>query len=162
MKKKNKKIVVTTSGGFDPIHMGHIRLFEEAKKLGDELVVILNNDNWLKEKKGFVFIPQEERKEIISSIKYVDRVIFSKHGPRPKDTSVCADLASLKPDIFAKGGDRNKKDANDKLSSLNPEQTLCKKLGIRLVFNVGRGGKIQSNSWLLNRFLNEQKNKDQA
>ena len=60
---KNEEIVVAVSGGFDPIHVGHIRLFEEAKKLGDRLVVILNNDNWLIKKNGYVFMPEAERVE---------------------------------------------------------------------------------------------------
>jgi cytidyltransferase-like protein len=152
MKKKNKKIIVATSGGFDPVHIGHIRLFKEAKALGDELVVILNNDNWLKEKKGFVLMSEKERKEIIESLKYVDRVVITKHRPNPKNMSVCAELSSLKPDIFAKGGDRDKEDAKKISSSLNPEQVLCQKLGIKIVFNVGRGGKIQSSSWLTKKF----------
>ncbi len=150
--QKNKKIVVV-SGGFDPIHAGHTRLFKEAKALGDELVVILNNDNWLLRKKGLVFIPQRERKEIIESLKWVDRVILTKHGSNPEDMSVCRELKTLKPHIFANGGDRDKKDANKASSSLNPEQVLCQKLGIKMVFNVGQGGKIQSSSWLLGKFL---------
>ena len=64
-RKVKNKIVVAVSGGWDPVHIGHVRLFNEAKKLGDELVVILNNDNWLRKKKGFVFMPQAERKEIL-------------------------------------------------------------------------------------------------
>ncbi len=69
MKKQTKrKIVVAVSGGFDPIHIGHVRLFQEAKALGDELVVILNNDNWLALKKIHVFMPQTERKEIIEAL----------------------------------------------------------------------------------------------
>lgn len=148
IRKKNKKIVVAVSGGFDPIHIGHTRLFSEAKALGDELVVILNNDNWLRHKKGFVMMSQEERKEIIESLKPVDRVILTRHPENVTDRSVCAELASLKPDIFANGGDRNKKDAGNKTSSLNPEQVLCEKLGIKMVFNIGRGGKVQSSSWL--------------
>jgi len=152
MKEKKKKIIVATSGGFDPVHIGHTRLFEDAKKLGDELVVILNNDNWLKQKKGFVLMSEEERKEIIEAFKPVDRVIITKHPQNPEDMSVCAELAALKPDIFAKGGDRDKKDAAKKSSSLNPEQELCEKLGIKVAFNVGRGGKIQSSSWLAKKF----------
>ena len=70
------------SGGFDPIHVGHVRMFQEAKKLGDELVVILNNDNWLKKKKGYAFMPEEERKEVIEGLRPVDRVIISGHKPR--------------------------------------------------------------------------------
>ena len=160
MKKKNKKIVVAVSGGFDPVHVGHVRLFREAKKLGDELVVILNNDNWLKRKKGFVFMPQAERKEIIGAIRFVDRVVFSGHSVRFTDRSVCAELKNIRPDIFANGGDRTVQDAKKKNSSLNPEADLCRKLGIKMVFNVGRGGKMQSSSWLLERFLRSKLNKN--
>ncbi len=55
---KSKKVIVAVSGGFDPLHIGHVRMFERAKKLGDELVVILNNDNWLRKKKKHIFMPQ--------------------------------------------------------------------------------------------------------
>ena len=154
MKNKKKKIVVTVSGGFAPIHAGHIRLFKKAKSFGDELVVILNNDNWLKEKKGYVFIPQKERKEILESLRWVDGVVVTGHGSRSKDMTICAELQKIKPAIFANGGDRTKKDANDSLSSLNPEQALCQKLGIKMVFNVGKGGKIQSSSWLVKNLVN--------
>jgi len=153
MNDKKQKVIVAVSGGFDPLHFGHVQLFQDAKKLGDELVVILNNDNWLKKKKGFVFMPQNERKAIIESLRCVDRVVLTGHGSRLKDMSVSAELRKLKPNIFANGGDRNKKDANNKLSSLNPEQVLCQKLGTKMVFNVGQGGKIQSSSWLLEKFL---------
>jgi len=147
---KKKKTVVAVSGGFDPIHIGHVRMFEAARNLGDELVVILNNDNWLKKKKGFNFMPEKERKEILESIKWIDKVVITGHGPFPKDMSVCKELKMIRPDIFANGGDRNKKDANNKQSSLNPEQILSQKLGMKMVFNVGKGGKVQSSSWLVN------------
>jgi cytidyltransferase-like protein len=153
MQKRNKKIIIATCGGFDPVHIGHIRLFKEAKELGDKLVVILNNDNWLMKKKGFVFMPQGQRKEILEAIEFVDEVIFTRHGKNPKDMSVCRELEELRPDIFAKGGDRDKKDADNKASSLNPEQALCQKLGIKIVFNVGYGGKVQSSSELVKKFL---------
>ncbi len=151
-KNKKKRKVIAVSGGFDPIHMGHIRLLNDAKKLGDELVVILNNDNWLKRKKGFALMSEKERKEIIESLRSVDRVIISKHCKNFEDRSVCAELVNLKPDIFANGGDRDKIDSQKKLSSLNPEQELCQKLGIKMVFNVGQGGKVQSSSWLAKKF----------
>ena len=138
MKSGKKKTVVAVSGGFAPVHAGHIQLFEEAKKLGDELVVILNNDNWLKKKKGFVFMSEKERKKIIESLKPVDKVIVTRHSRNPKDMSVCVELASLKPDIFANGGDRIKRNV--------PEVEVCKKIGCRMVFNVGRDGKMQSSS----------------
>ena len=145
MRNKKRKNIIAVSGGFDPIHLGHIRLFKEAKNLGDELAVILNNDNWLKKKKGFVFIPQNERKEILESLKWVDRVILTRHSPNSKDMSVCVELKKLKPNIFANGGDRTRKNI--------PEVATCKKINCKMVFNVGKGGKIQSSSWLLENFL---------
>lgn len=151
-KSKKKKVVVAVSGGMDPIHVGHVRLFEAAKKLGTELVVILNNDNWLKKKKGKIFMPEHERKEILEALRPVNRVVLTSHARNPKDMSVCRELRRLKPDIFANGGDRNKENAGDPSSSLNPEQELCLKLGIQMKFNVGKGGKVQSSSWLLGTY----------
>jgi D-beta-D-heptose 7-phosphate kinase/D-beta-D-heptose 1-phosphate adenosyltransferase len=144
---KKKPLVVAVSGGFDPIHIGHIEMLERAKKLGDELVVILNNDNWLNKKKGYVFMLQKDRKNILEAVRFVDRVIISSHPKNPKDMSVCADLDKLRPDIFANGGDRDKKDSKRKESSLNPEQVLCTKLGIRTVYGLGK--KIRSSSELV-------------
>ena len=140
-RNKKKLITVAVSGGFDPVHVGHIRMFEEAKKLGDKLIVILNNDNWLRKKKGFVFMPQEERKDILKSISGVDKVILTRHKENPEDMSVCAELAYLKPDIFANGGDR-------KLGNI-PEVPVCNRIGCEMVFNIGKGGKVQSSSWLI-------------
>jgi len=145
LKNGKKKIVVAVSGGFDPVHAGHLQLLEEAGKLGDELVVILNNDNWLKKKKGFVFMSQQERRKIIGALKWVDKVIITVHGPNPKDMSVNKELERIKPDIFANGGDRVKKNV--------PEVKVCKGINCRMIFNVGRNGKMQSSSWLLAKFL---------
>lgn len=139
-----KKIVVAVSGGFDPLHIGHVRLFEAARKLGDALVVILNNDNWLRAKKGYVFMPEKERKEIIESLSYVDRVVLTRHPRNPKDMSVKEDLRRVRPDIFANGGDRK--------SHNTPEDAVCRELGISMAFNKGKGGKIQSSSWLVEAF----------
>jgi D-beta-D-heptose 7-phosphate kinase/D-beta-D-heptose 1-phosphate adenosyltransferase len=151
-KSERKKVVVAVSGGFDPIHIGHVRLFERARALGDELVVILNNDNWLFKKKRYIFMPQEERKEIIEALRPVDRVMLTKHGPEPSDMSVSRELRLLTPDIFANGGDRNEADAANPMSSLHKDIDTCKKFNIKMVFNVGEGGKIQSSSWLLGKF----------
>jgi D-beta-D-heptose 7-phosphate kinase/D-beta-D-heptose 1-phosphate adenosyltransferase len=150
-KKKKKKIVVAVSGGFDPIHIGHVRMFERARALGDELVVILNNDNWLKKKKGFSFMPEKERKEVIEALRVVDRVVLTKHKPNDKDVSVVRALREIKPDIFANGGDR-------KLDNI-PEVAVCDALGCRMIFNIGQGGKIQSSSWLLKKHFERAKKK---
>src|SRR5579864_3337722 len=136
---------VAVSGGFDPIHVGHVEMMKEARALGDRLVVIVNNDNWLRFKKGFVFMGETERAEIVKAIRYVDDVIISGHEPNTKDLSVCRELEALKPDIFANGGDR--KPEGDPV----PDVDLCNRLGIKLVYNVGKSGKIQSSSELVKR-----------
>ena len=143
MQNKNSKIIVAVSGGYDPIHIGHVRLFQEAKKLGTELVVILNNDNWLRRKKGYFFMNQKERKEVIEHIKGVDRVVITSHPQNPTHMSVFAALMKVRPNIFANGGDR--------FADNIPEVAICNKLECKMKFNVGRGGKVQSSSWLLDK-----------
>ena len=154
MKKKEEKIVVV-SGGFDPLHIGHIRYMQEAKKLGDKLVVILNNDNWFKVKGKPVFMSHHERKEIIEALECVDEVIISKHEEDTTDISVSRELLKIKPHIFANGGDRKPED-NDVPSS---EYEVCKKLNIEMVFNVGHGGKVRSSSLLLKEYAKKLKDK---
>jgi len=144
-------VTVAVSGGFDPLHIGHIKLMEEAKALGDRLIVIINNDNWLKKKKGTPFMDEKERKAIIEAIRYVDEVIISNHPENPTDMSVSSDLEKLKPNIFANGGDRNEVDATNTESSLYKDTKTCERLGIKIVYNVGKGGKIQSSSWLIKK-----------
>ena len=130
------------SGGFDPVHIGHVRMFEEAKKLGDFLIVAVNNDNWLRFKKGFAFMQEKDRKEIIESLRSVDKVILTSHKTNTKDITVCKELAKIRPHIFANGGDR-------KENVPVPEYDICKKFGIEMVFNVGHGGKVRSSSKLV-------------
>lgn len=144
--KAKKPKVVAVSGGFDPLHIGHVRMMQEAKKLGDKLVVILNNDNWLKIKKGQGFMPETDRKEIIEAIGCVDEVVITSHASdfdytNALSKSVCAELAKIKPHVFANGGDRFADDI--------PEFKLCRELGIEMIFNVGHGGKVRSSSSLL-------------
>ena len=142
--KKQKKIVMV-SGGFDPVHIGHVRMFKEAKKLGDELIVLLNNDNWLHLKKGYVFMPEHERKEIIESFHGVDRVILTSHEKDTKDISISKDLLSIRPHVFAKGGDRHVGNIP------TPEVLVCKEIGCEIVNDVGFGGKVQSSSELVEK-----------
>jgi cytidyltransferase-like protein len=127
---------ICTSGYYNPLHIGHLKLLKEASKLGDKLIVIVNNDEQVK-LKGGKFMPEDERVEIVKAIKYVDKVVLSID----KDRTVCKTLELIDPDIFAKGGDST----NDNV----PELEVCKKKGIKIVFNVG-GDKIQSSSWLKN------------
>jgi cytidyltransferase-like protein len=144
--KNKKKKIVMVSGGFDPIHIGHVRMMQEAKKLGDKLIVVINNDNWIRKKKGKEFMPEHDRKEIIEALAGVDEVFLSGHKKNTKDRSVCEEIKKIRPHIFANGGDR--KPDGDPI----PEVTVCKKLGIEIVYNVGRGGKVRSSSDLLKEY----------
>ncbi len=129
---KRKQVTVAISGAFDPIHVGHLRYIRAAAKLGDRLVVILNSDDFLLRKKGFVFRPFADRKEILESIKGVDEVIASID----EDQTVSKTLEMLKPDIFAKGGVRTG-------PGNIPEAETCRKIGCKLVVHVG-GDQIRS------------------
>ena len=146
-KRSQSKKIVAVSGGFDPIHIGHVRMFEEAKKFGDHLVVILNNDNWLRAKKGYVFMGEKERKEVIKALRMVDEVFVTKHAKNPNDMSVCRELRLVRPHVFANGGDR-RPDVDPV-----PEVGVCKEIACKMVYNVGPGGKVQSSSWLLANYL---------
>lgn len=128
-----KQKIILLSGGFDPIHIGHIRMIQAAAKYGS-ITIAVNTDEWLLRKKGFIFMCLPERMEIIESIKAVDNVVVACD----LDDSVCATLHTMKPDIFGNGGDR--------VADNVPEVALCNSLGIELVWNLGQGGKIQSSS----------------
>lgn len=131
---------VMVSGGFDPMHVGHLRMFQEAKKLGDRLVVVINNDNWLRTKKDYNFMEEEDRREIIQALECVDEAVLTKHEPNCEDMSVCQALEEIRPDVFANGGDRK--------SDNIPEYKICEDLGIHMEFNIG-GGKVRSSSELV-------------
>ena len=130
--------LVAVSGGFDPLHVGHLALIREAKKLGDRLLVIVNNDAWLKRKKGRAFIPEWERVALVSAVRWVDAAVLQAS---PTDDSVSEDLVLWRPAIFANGGDRTAE------TSIREAET-CRRLGIRMVFGVG-GDKTRSSSELL-------------
>lgn len=136
--------VVMTSGGYDPIHPGHISCIIESKKHGDVLVVIVNGDHFLAAKKGKPFQNLETRSLIVSGIAGVDYVIpFEIKG----DTTVNKALEIIKPDVFTKGGDRV-----DEKSI--PEWETCKKYDIKIVTGVGEDKKWSS-SWFLNEWNND-------
>ena len=136
--------VTIVSGYFNPLHKGHLELFQNAKAAGDILWVIVNSDLQRALKGSKEFMDQDERLVIVSAIGIVDKALISID----KDKTQCAtltDLANKYSDqyqlYFANGGDQN----NDSI----PEALVCKKKGIRLL--EGLGDKIQSSSWLLNK-----------
>ncbi len=133
--------IVCTSGGFDPMHVGHLRCILEtsriAKEMGALCVVIVNGDGFLERKKGRAFMPEFERLEIIAGVRGVDHVVSWDDGSQ--FVSGCIDI--LRPVAFTKGGDRT--DATNV-----PEFGLCERIGCEVIFNVG-GGKIQSSSNLI-------------
>ena len=124
--------VVAISGYFDPIHVGHLEYINMAKKLGDKLVVIVNNNYQCELKKGKPFMDEKDRVTIVSNLKNVDEVFLSID----KDKTVCASLEKIKPDIFANGGDRKNYEI--------PESVICKKYYIKII--DGLGEKIRSSS----------------
>lgn len=137
-----KAIIV--SGYFNPLHKGHIELFKKAKKEGDMLWVIINNDLQRELKRSKEFMDQNERLTIVGAIEFVDKALISID----KDKTQCATLADLADKYsseyelyFANGGDQN-------IDSI-PEVSICKEKGIGLL--EGLGDKIQSSSWLLRK-----------
>jgi len=140
------KIIIILSGGFDPIHKGHIRMFKAAKNFPAEVIVGLNSDSWLTRKKGKPFIDFDERKEILESIRFIDSVCSFDDN----DDSACELIKSVIKEkeqvenlkiYFGNGGDRNKKNS--------PEVDYCSKNNIDILWGLG-GEKIQSSSNLIN------------
>ena len=126
---------VMVSGGFDPVHAGHIRMIRHAAQYGD-VIVVANSDSWLFRKKGFVFMEWERRVEILNAIKGVVLV----DSVDDSDDTVCEAIRRLKPTYFANGGDRGK--------SNTPEQTVCEELGIELLWGIGGEERLDSSSEL--------------
>jgi len=133
---EESKKIVCASGYFNPLHRGHISYLNEAKKLGDYLIVIVNNDFQIGLKGSKRFMDEKERCIIVNNLKCVDEVRLSVD----MDETVCKSLELIKPNIFAKGGDST-------IDNI-PEREICEKIGIKMVFNVGED-KIQSSSNLL-------------
>lgn len=133
--------IIVVSGGFDPIHSGHIEYLKDAKKHGDILIVALNSDSWLVNKKGKFFMPFNERKSIIESISYVDKVIDFEDDLIGSCINGIEKIKEMYPDdkiFFANGGDRDKKNI--------PEMGVK---DINFLFNIGGGNKKNSSSWIL-------------
>ena len=138
-----EKPVIAVSGGFDPVHIGHVRMILDAARYGD-VMVIINSDDWLMRKKGYVFMPWAERAEIMGNIKGVRFVTAVDDS----DNTVCEALRRHKPDAFANGGDRKVKNT--------PEMDVCDDLGIQMMWAIGGNNKPQSSSWLVNKLKEEQ------
>ena len=132
--------IIVTSGGFDPLHIGHVRCIQEAATLDEKglLVVIVNGDGFLTRKKGKPFMPHQERMEIIDALRGVDYVAGWDDGSQ----TVTGALQILKPHYFAKGGDRS-------TAENVPEFDLCNEIGCKVVFGVGGTDKVQSSSNLI-------------
>ena len=130
---------IALSGGFDPTHVGHLRMMQEASKLG-RVIIILNSDVWLMRKKGYIFMSYGERKEILEGFSCVSEVVSVDDS----DNTVCEAIERLRPNYFGNGGDRK----NDNV----PEVDLCKKIEVELIWNLG-GLKIQSSSDLVQSTL---------
>lgn len=144
--------IVIVSGGFDPIHVGHLRMFEEADKRGNTVIVGVNSDEWLKRKKGYVFMPFQERISIIEGFSCVDYVLPFEDSDNTA-TQLIRDCRSEHPKAkiaFANGGDRGKENT--------PEQEVCQELNVDMIWEIGGLDKPQSSSWLVNNVLDQLSN----
>ena len=146
MEVKIKRNIVLVSGGFDPIHSGHIKLIKEASNYGD-IIILLNSDKWLQNKKGKEFLPFDEREIILASIKNVIDVM-----PCGNEDKTCIDgikAAMLRYNdsklFFAKGGDRN--------SNTTPEKLFCDQNNIKTLSGIGGDNKSNSSSWILKKWI---------
>ena len=139
--------ISVVSGGFDPIHSGHISYIQSAKKFGEYLIVALNSDEWLKNKKGKAFMPFNERKAVLENIKSVDEVIDFVDDEKGSCIEALKKIKNKYPEAeitFCNGGDRGKDNI--------PEMDLK---GINFQFSVGGDDKLNSSSWILKNWKYE-------
>lgn len=146
---EKKYDIMILSGGFDPVHKGHVRMFKAAKNMAYKVIVGLNSDAWLVRKKGKIFMNWSERAEILKAFKYIDEV-FPFGDSDNTAMELLVRIKNLYPECslaFGNGGGRTEKDI--------PEKGYCDAYNIDTVFNVG-GGKVQSSSDLIenNKFVN--------
>jgi cytidyltransferase-like protein len=136
--------IIVVSGGFDPVHSGHIEYFKHARELGDKLFVALNSDNWLINKKGKFFMPFEERKAVIEHLRFVDSVISFEDDNQGSAANALLKVKEIHPDdqiVFANGGDRTQ----DNIPEMSVE-------GIEFLFGIGGDYKKNSSSWILKKW----------
>ena len=143
--------VVLVTGGFDPIHKGHIEYFKEAKLLGDKLIVGLNSDHWLTRKKGKPFMSLENRASIIQNLSMVNEVVMYNDEDDTSCHAIEQVLHSYDNVIFANGGDRI-------LSNIPEYERYGNDKRVKFVCNVG-GDKTESSSWLLNEWKSPRTNR---
>jgi D-beta-D-heptose 7-phosphate kinase/D-beta-D-heptose 1-phosphate adenosyltransferase len=147
---KKKSSVVAVSGYFNPLHVGHLEMIKKAKKLGDKLVVIVNNDKQVKLKGRVPFMSETDRLAIVEALGDVDEVVLSLDDYRLSngEIPIIKTLAKIKPNIFANGGDRH--------SIVNvPEYEVCKKYNIKMVDGLGQ--KIRASSDLIAKAVDKKK-----
>jgi len=142
------------SGGFDPVHIGHLKMFKDANKLAKKVIVLLNNDDWLIKKKGKPFMSQEQRKEILEEFKSVSKVIIQKSSEKSSSLAI-KEFATQHPNqsiCYCNGGDRSN------IKNIR-ETVICKELNISLEFGVGGKEKIESSSKLTKNYLGNVENR---
>ena len=147
--------VVLVTGGFDPLHSGHLQYFKEAKKLGDVLHVGLNSDEWLSRKKGRPFMPFSERVTILEALEVVDKVISFDDT----DDSACGAIYKTMATnanveiVFANGGDRNNENT--------PEYKIYGGMnGVTFAYGIGGSNKKNSSSWILDEWKTQKTDRD--
>ncbi len=157
MAKKKYKVILV-SGGFDPVHKGHLEMIAKARELADEVWVILNNDFWLRRKKGQAFMKEREREYIMSQVKGVTETFILNPRSATDNTAidgiysaVMAYRRKFGPDVklsmaFGNGGDR--------IEGKIPEADYCESMDVDMVWGLGK--KVQSSSWLLEKFNNQE------
>ena len=136
------------SGGFDPVHVGHLRMFQDAKNLSDNVILLLNNDEWLIEKKGKPFMNQIQRKEILEEFKSITKVIIQTSNDKSSSPAI-EEFVKNNPNksiCYCNGGDRSN------IKNIR-EAEICKKFGVNLEFGVGGEDKIESSSQLTKNYL---------
>ena len=139
--------IILVSGGFDPIHSGHINLIEDASKYGD-VVVLLNSDAWLIQKKGKEFLPYKEREMIMNALKSVIDVIAFDDSDKTCIDGIRKAIEKYpnRKIKFANGGDRN-----DNTTPL-PEKVYCEQNKVKVLWGIGGDNKANSSSWILKKW----------
>ena len=146
MKKKYDYALV--SGGFDKVHVGYLRMFQDAKNLSNEVILLLNNDKWLIKKKGKPFMNESQRKEILKEFKSISEVIIQTSSEKSSNKAI-EEFVIKNPNktiCYCNGGDRSN------IKNI-PEAAICQKLGVNLEFGVGGEDKIESSSQLTKNYL---------